>query len=110
MSDIDVQFLEGCPIQEELEVKDLQERDKFVVSVPLNGQSKSNFYRSGKTTYKNIRDSIYGSVFGNMNLGTMATEDKDGYAKKDHNHFGRYSRVEVIPHYFRNYSVPEDED
>ena len=45
-----------------------------------------------------------------MNLGTMATEDKNGYARKDHNHFGRYSRVEVFPHYSRNYSVPESED
>jgi hypothetical protein len=56
MSDIDVQYLEGCPIQEELEVKDLQERDKFLVSVPLNGKSESNFYKSQKTTYKMLRD------------------------------------------------------
>lgn len=99
--------LSGCPISEELVVNQLSGSDSFLISVPTNGQDRSNFYRSRRISYDVIRDDIYRALFEHFHLGTMATQASGDYEFRKHDHFGRYSVVSVEQHYSRN---PEIED
>lgn len=102
-------WLVGCPVSEELEVGSLSGTDSFLVSVPLNGQAVSRFYRSMRVSYDTLRDDIYDALFGDIGLGTMATHDEDEYERQPHHHFGRYSMLSVEQFVKRDPDIEDEE-
>ena len=102
--------LSGCPISEEFAVGQLRGDDSFLISQPTTPENQSEFYQSRRVSYDTVRDDIYGTIFGNLGLGSMATESSSDYAPSTHEHYGRYSVVSVEQFYHRNPNVDESDD
>ena len=98
------EYLSGSAISEELFELVPKSDDDFLLESPVEDTSDCNSFTSKRVTYGTIKNDLYDYLKKDFNLCSMAYEDPKDYIPVDHDHIGRYNKIEV------EQLVPDDDD